>query len=140
MSRLDPTAATAKWVTNLGASTPSITAGVNAVTTAPGQLAAAQSAKWLQKIQASQAKWKKNVAAVSLAEWQNAMLTIGVNRIAQGAQAKQSKYQAFAASFFPYLQAGKAAIDKMPSITLEDGIARATAQIRYNANYAGKNS
>ena len=50
---LDPTAATAKWVANLLAATPSITAGVNAVTVAPGAAAAASVNTWLAKINAS---------------------------------------------------------------------------------------
>jgi len=139
MANLDPTKATAKWVANLSAATTSITAGVNDVTVAPGQLAAKQVNTWLAKIQASAGKWAKNVGAVSLQDWQSAMLNVGIPRIAQGAQAKQSKYQAFAQSFFPYLAQGQAKVKAMPKVTLQDGINRAIAQIQWNANYPGKN-
>lgn len=133
--RATPASATQKWVTNIGQSTARITAGVQAVSVAPGQKAAAQSAKWLQKVTASQDKWRTRVASVSLTDWQNAMINVGIPRVAQGAQAKQQKMQDFMTSFLPYLQAGVARIDAMPSVTLEDSINRATAMIRYNAAY-----
>jgi hypothetical protein len=75
------------------------------------------------------------VARVSLADWQNSYINIGVPRVAQGAQAKQSKVLAFHEEFLPFLKRGVDQIDAMPSTTIEDGIARATAMIRYNAKF-----
>jgi hypothetical protein len=63
------------------------------------------------------------------------MTNVGVPRVAQGAQAKQSKYTAFAQEFFPYLATGVQRIDAMPSTTLEDNINRAVAMIRHNAGF-----
>lgn len=140
MGNLDPSAATAKWVTNLSNSTQAITAGVNAVTQAPGQAAAKQVQTWIAKLQASQQKWATNVSKVTLQEWQQAMVNIGIPRIAQGAQAKQSKYMSFATSFFPYLAQGQAKVKAMPKITLQDGINRAVTMIQHNAAYAGRTS
>lgn len=136
---LDPTTATAKWVANMQAAGPTITAGVNAVTTAPGVSAAKQSAKWLAKLQASQAKWTKNVAAVTLSDWQAAMTSRGIPAISTGVTAKQGNYAAFAAKFYPYLAAGKATIDAMPTDSLSASVAKAVAQINYNAKYTGGN-
>lgn len=133
--RSDPTSATAKWVRNISSATADITKGVQAVQTAPGQAAAAQSQKWLQNIQNAQAKWKARVAAVPLADWQNSMINVGIPRIAQGATAKQGKFTSFMTDFLPYLQQGVAAIDRMPNLTLEDSINRATAMIRHNAKF-----
>lgn len=127
--------ASQKWLSRLSGATTEITQGVNAVTRAPGQQAAAQSAKWIQKVTAAQDKWKTNVGRVTLADWQQSMINTGIPRIAQGAQQKQPKFTAFMNQFLPYLQAGVAKIDTMPSTTLEDGIARATAMIRYNAQF-----
>lgn len=134
--RSDPQAATAKWVRNISSATADITRGVQAVTTAPGQAAAAQAQKWINNLQAAQAKWKARVASVSLTDWQNAMLNVGVPRIAQGANAKQGKFTSFMQDFLPYLQSGVATIDKMPNVTLEDSINRATAMIRHNAKFS----
>lgn len=139
--RATPAAATAKWVSNLSAATTQMQAGAMAVTQAPGQAAAAAADKWLTRVTASKQKFATNVAAVSLQSWQNSYVNIGIPRVAQGAQAKQSKYQAFAADFLPYLQRGVSTIDQMPSTTLQDGIARAVAMIQYNAKYVrGQNS
>lgn len=140
MTRLDPTAGTAKWVNNLSNATSSITAGVNAVTQAPGQKAANAVQTWLARIQQSAQKWARNVGGVTLQEWQQAMLNVGIPRIAQGAQAKQGKYLAFATKFYPYLAQGQAQVQAMPKVTLQDGINRAVAMIKHNAAYAGRTS
>ena len=140
MARLDPQSATAKWVSNLSNATKAITDGVNSVTVAPGQAAARQVQTWLARIQQSAQKWQANVAAVSLPEWQNAMIQVGIPRIAQGAQAKQGKYEAFATKFFPHLAAGVAKVKAMPKVTLQDGINRAVAMIQHNASFANRQS
>ena len=94
---------------------------------------------WLAKLQASQAKWAKNVAAVSLGEWQQAMISRGIPAISAGVTAKQQNYANFAAKFYPYLAQGKAKVDAMPKGSLQDGIARAVAMIQHNAAYTGGN-
>lgn len=127
--------ATSKWVSNLGAATERMTAGAQAVTKAPGVAAAAAADKWLQRVTAAKAKFATNVSRVSLQDWQASYVNIGIPRVAQGAQAKQAKVQSFFDEFLPYLQRGVTTIDQMPSTTLEDGIARATAMIRYNAKF-----
>lgn len=127
--------ATAKWLTNLSAASARMQSGAMSVQTAPGQAAAAAADKWLAKVTAAKAKFASRVASVSLQDWQNAYINVGIPRVAQGAQAKQSKVTAFFDQFLPYLQAGLQTIDKMPSVTLEDGIARASAMIRYNAKF-----
>lgn len=127
--------ATAKWVANLSSATTQMQAGAMAVTVAPGQQAAAAADKWLAKVTAAKTKFATNVAAVSLQSWQQSYVNIGIPRVAQGAQAKQGKMQAFMADFLPYLQNGVATIDKMPSTTLQDGVNRAIAMINYNAKY-----
>lgn len=127
--------ATQKWLTNLSGATDRMTAGANAVTKAPGLAAAAASAKWLQRVTASQQKYATNVAAVSLQSWQNSYINIGIPRVAQGAQAKQNKVQAFMDEFLPYLSRGVQTIDAMPNVTLQDGIQRAVAMIQYNAKF-----
>lgn len=133
--RSDPQTATNKWVQNISAATDRMTAGANRVTTAPGQAAAAAADKWLQRVTASKAKFASRVASVSLQSWQQSYINVGIPRVAQGANAKQGKVLAFMQEFMPYLQRGVQTIDQMPSTTLEDGIARATAMIRYNSKF-----
>lgn len=133
--RSTPEMATAKWVTNLSGATERMKAGANAVTVAPGQLAAAAADKWLAKVTQSKDKFIRNSRAVSLAQWQAAYTGTGISRVAQGAQAKQSKVLDFQQQFQAHLSAGAATIDKMPTNTIEDGINKAAAQIRYNAKF-----
>jgi hypothetical protein len=116
-----------------------ITEGVNAVTVSPGVKAAAQANAWIAKLQASVEKWKRNVGAMTLADWQNAMINRGIPAISAGVQAKSGNYQAFAAKFYPYLQTGVTHVKTMPKGTLADGIARATYMITYNSKYTGGN-
>ena len=133
--RTDAAAATTKWVQNLSNATPAMTAGVNRVTTSPGQAAARSADKWLAKVTQAKDKYQRRVGAVTLADWQNSMTQYGIPRVAQGAQAKQGKYQAFASEFLPYLATGVSQIDSMPKNTLEDGINRAVSMIRHNAGF-----
>lgn len=133
--RSTPESATAKWVQNLSASSDRMQAGAMAVTKAPGASAAAAKQKWLTRVTASADKFATNVGRVTLESWQNSYVTIGIPRVGQGASAKRDKMLSFMSSFLPYLKAGVAQIDNMPSTTIEDGIARATAMIRYNAKY-----
>ncbi len=127
--------AQAKWLNRLSGATADITAGVNNVQVAPGQLAAAQQQKWLANVTAAADKWKRNVGSVSLEQWRAYMLNVGVPRVAQGAQAKQAKYGAFAQQFFPHLEAGIAKVKAMPSTSLEDNINRAVTMMRHNASF-----
>lgn len=133
--RVSPEAAQAKWLSRLSGASQDIINGVNGVTTAPGQAAAAQSQKWLANVTAAADKWKRNVGSVSLEQWRQYMLNVGVPRVAQGAQAKQAKFGQFAAQFFPHLEAGIAKVKGMPSTTLEDNINRAVTMMRHNAQF-----
>lgn len=128
-------AATAKWLQNLSASSDRMNTGAMAVTKAPGLAAAAAADKWLAKVTAAKAKFAARVSSVSLQSWQQSYINVGIPRVAQGANAKQAKVTAFFDEFLPYLSRGLQTIDNMPSVTLEDGIARATAMIRYNAKF-----
>lgn len=92
----------AKWARNLAQAGPSIEAGVRAVTTSPGQAAARQAAAYAQGVQENVDKWKRNVSAVSAGEWQEATITKGVPRIAQGATQAEPKFQAFMGKLLPF--------------------------------------
>jgi hypothetical protein len=133
--RSDPQAATQKWVSGMQNATAQITRGVNAVSVSPGQLAAQAADKWLAKVTQAKPKFIAGVSRLTLQDWQNAMTQYGIPRIAQGATAKQGKMQAFQTEWLAYLGANQAKIDRMPTNTIEDGIAKVTAQIRMNAGF-----
>jgi hypothetical protein len=135
MATITPEQAAIKWRDRLSASTQQITDGVNSVTTAPGVRAAASKELWANRVMQAKDKWASRVASVPLADWQQSMITVGIPRISQGAAAKVNKVQDFMQKFLPHVNQVAAQVNQMPKGSLEDGIARATAQIRGNAAF-----
>lgn len=138
MSKLDnPQAAVDKWSNAMANATPAYTAGVQAVTVAPNQKAAAASAKWLARTQAALPKFEQNNLKVSLQSWQTATVDKGAPRLATGASNAKPKVLAFDTAFYQFLKAGQATIAAMPTDTPEQAIAKSAAQIRYNMTFPG---
>jgi hypothetical protein len=133
----DPTMVAQKWSRNLQASGPSITAGVNAVTTAPSQLAIKQQDVMVQNFQAAVAsgKWARNLGKVSLTDWQTAIIQVGIPRITAGAAKALPKMTDFMTQWLPYEAAGLAKLAQMPRGGLDQNIQRAVTMIRHNASF-----
>ena len=116
-----------KWSNNLNGAGQYITNGVNAVTVAPGQAAAAQAGRWAANVAAAQQKWAANVSAVSLQSWQSSMIKKGIPRIQQGtAQAVATKGPQID-KLLANVQTAVNAVQSLPKGGLAQGIARATA-------------
>lgn len=96
--------AAARWAQNFGASGTRWAAGVNAVTVAPGQLAARAKTLWLQNTTAAADRFATNSAKVSLQDWQSTTIAKGQPRLASGATAAQPKVEAAFAKLFPAIQ------------------------------------
>ena len=124
-----------KWANRLSGATAEISAGIDRVTVAPGQKAAAKKDKWLQNVQASQDKWASRVAGVSLEAWKNAAKTIGVARVATGAQAKKDKFGAFIQEFGAHLDMLDQKLANMPDTTFEQRLQRMTTAARHNHDF-----
>jgi len=124
-----------KWKNNLSAATTSITAGVNGVTQAPGAKAAAAADFWLQRVTAAKQKYATNVGKVTLQQWQQQMINVGIPRIASGASANQQKMTDFMTKFLPFLASGVASLP--PKGDLAQNIQRAVAMMTYTAGYSG---
>lgn len=99
-------AAAQKWATNLGGATQAYTAGIQAVTVAPGQKAAAAQAQYIARVQERAPIWAQNVAAVGLQQWQQDTVQKGAPRLASGAQTAQPKFQTFLTALLTYEQNG----------------------------------
>lgn len=97
----DPTTIAANWANRLGQSTQKITDGVQAVTTPPGQAAARNQQGYIAGVQNNVGKWARNVAAVSLSDWQQAVINKGIPRVSTGAQAAQDKFASFMSKLLP---------------------------------------
>lgn len=133
--RVSPSEAANKWKERLSAATGEIERGVAKVTVAPGMAAAAQLQKYLNGVTENAQKWRTNVAKVGLAEWQDAMKTVGIPRISQGATAKVGKVEAFQAEFQPHLESVMKQVHSMPSTTQAQRIQRAVAMMEGNAKF-----
>lgn len=128
VTNVDPQTLAQMWAQNLASAGSRMTAGAQAVTTSPGQAAAAQQAVWLANLQASANLWAQKVSAVTTAEWQNAFINKGIPRVATGASQAQAK---FATTLGKILQAEKSIVSSLPARgTLDQNIARSAAFAR----------
>ena len=129
-----------KWATNLGNAQTSMQNGVNRVTTAPGQAAVDKQQKWITAMQSTevQAKWARKTGAVTLQQWKDSMLNLGIQRAASGATAKMSKMQAAMTTLLPYIDQVAASVRAMPDNTPADREQRALAMMRGMRNYQGQ--
>ena len=133
----DPAQVAQKWSRNLQAAGPSITAGVNAVQTAPSQLAIKQQDVMVQNFTTAvtSGKWARNLGKVSLNDWQTALIQVGIPRITAGAAKSLPKVQDFMTQWLPYEAAGQAKLQTMPRGGLDQNIQRAVTMIRHNAAF-----
>lgn len=123
---------TAKWLRNIQGATTEMQAGVARLQQAPGASAAAKQQKWVNALMdpAIQAKWARNVSSVSLQAWQQAMNDYGINRVAQGAQAKSAKFTTAMNSLLPFIDSLRAQVRAMPDDTPAAREQRALAMMR----------
>jgi len=113
------------------------TAGAQRVQVSPGQKAADQAQKYINRVNEALPKWQRKVAAVSLAQWQNAYITKGVPRIASGAQAAQQEYAGALAPLFQYMANLWQQVDSMPTTTEADRENKMLAWVRGMRQYQG---
>ena len=127
MARNLPSAAdaAAKWNSGFGASGAAWSAGIDSVTTAPGQLAVAALPRYLSGVQQNANKWAAKTGSVTLQQWKDASKTKGPSRLASGATAGMPKYQAAIAKV---LDAERSIISGLPPRgTVEQNIQRSSA-------------
>lgn len=127
----------AKWLSRIQQAQPEMTAGVARVTTAPGQAAANKRQKWVNALMdpATQDKWARNVASVSLSSWQAAMNDYGIARAAQGASAKLAKTEASFQSLLSYIDNVQSQVRSMDDSTPAAREQRALTNMRLMAKY-----
>lgn len=133
MAGMTPDQVAQLWQQRLAGSGDKIRAGVNAVSVAPGQLAARNVAGYVAGVNAAQQKWATRVASVRLETWQADMLNKGLNRIASGAQAAEPKMAAFMGQLLPFIASGRGRLPQRGG--LDANIARSAAWIRYMATF-----
>lgn len=124
-----------RWATRTAGASQQYQEGIQRVTDAPGQKAAAQRTKWRQNVAQAEDKWAANTASVTVDSWKQSALTKGAPRFADGATKAQPKMEGFLREVIPHIEAGQRTIDAMPSTTLEDNINRASAWMRHMAQF-----
>ena len=132
MAKLTASEYAEKWGRRLKNSTQDVRDGIQRVTVAPGIKAAESQDRMLNAITESitSGKWARNVAAVSLQDWQKSALDKGVNRIAAGVDNAMQKQVAMADKLLADVDAVVAEVDRMPNATLDDRLARMVAYAR----------
>lgn len=140
MARVTPEEFAEKHNRRLKAALPDMEAGLKKVTEAPTAKAAAKQDKMKQRLLAKidDGTWASRLKAVTLEEWREKAVSKGIPRVSAGIDAAQSKVRDFAAQLLPHIDAGKAAIEKMPDITLEDSINRMATFIRHMSKFKKK--
>lgn len=133
MANLTPAEFADKWKRRISASSQDIRLGVERVTESPTEKAIAKKDKMMARLMEAlqSGKWEAGLRRVSLQDWRDAMLTKGLGRIAQGAEAATGKVEQFAAELLPHIEQGKRAIASMPDVTLEDSINRVSVFLRH---------
>jgi len=126
-----------KWSANTQNATQYMKDGVNGVTTNPMEQAAAQLPKALANY--SQAINNGSMAAamrsVSLNDWQTAMTTKGIPRVAAGVTSAVPKTTAAFNKLLPYIQKGQDIVSKLPKTTLQDSKNRMTTFFDHMSAY-----
>jgi len=135
--KLTPQEYAEKHARNLKASIEDIRRGVERVTESPTAKAADQSEKMLARLTEAvrSGKWERGLRAVTLEDWKAKTLAKGLNRIAAGIDAAHDKQVDFATALFAHENRLMGEVDRMPDLTLEDSISRATAWMRGMATF-----
>lgn len=118
-----------KWARRLSGATEDIRKGVETVAESPGAKAAAKKNKWVARMTdaATHDKWAKNISAVTVDEWRQKTLQVGLGRISAGVTAAQNKMAKFGEQLIAYQNANLPRIQSMPDLTLGDSKARMDA-------------
>jgi hypothetical protein len=129
-----------KQARNLKNSLPDIRMGIERVSSAPGQAAAAAQQRMKDNLNRSidDGRWAAKVSGVSLEQWKQAALTKGVDRIAQGIDQAHDKQVQMAGRLLAAVDSSASKVKNMPKGTIQDSIARMTTFVEDMHKFKGK--
>ena len=121
-----------KHARRLKGSIEDIRSGIQSVTESPTAKAAKKVDKYVAGVQqaAASGRWANRLNAVSLDDWKKAAVEKGLGRIAAGVDNAVAKTTAFYDQLLPFEASLQDQISKMPDLTLQDSIERASAWMR----------
>lgn len=119
------------WKSKMQNSKDKATAGVMALQTSPGQLAAAQASKWQQNVSSDVARQRfvKKLSAFSLADYQTAMTTKGIPTATARANNITTQSQSNLLAAIHAVDNVAQTVRGMPSATEQDRDSRMLAQV-----------
>lgn len=137
---IPPTEWAKKWADKTAASTADMRAGVMRVQTAPGEMAARQSQKWIDGLQEafSSGRWQQAVRSVGLADWQQAFLQKALPIIGDRVRRAQPKVERFAVAWQSVLAQMRTQLGQLPRGSLDQNLQRANAVARLFAAQRGR--
>lgn len=129
-----------KHAKNLKAATHEITAGVNAVTEAPGKKAAARKDVWVNRMTDTTVhdRWAKNVGKVTLEDWKKDMVEKGVGRISAGLDRSANKIADFGEKLLTFQKSAKGEFDKIRPLTIDEAADKAAKWIKKMGEFSYK--
>lgn len=130
--KLTPQAAQEKHARRLKGALDDMRQGVQAVSVSPTAKAAAKGDKMIARLTASvqSGKWANRLNAVTLDQWKTSVINKGLPRVAAGIDAAAPKMIGVFDSLFQAENRILTNLEKMPDMTLEDSINRATTWMR----------
>ena len=132
MAKLRPDEFAEKWARRLKDAAPDIERGVERVDESPTKKAVEKKEKlrkrWLEAL--DKGIWDAQMLKVSKEDWVEAVKTKGIRRVSEGVDAATGKMEEFGSWLLERVDEVKREIDKMPDVTLEDRIRRATEWMR----------
>lgn len=132
-----PQAVAKQWADRLASSGQKIREGVEGVTESPMDKAANRVDAWVQGVQKARdtGKYERGLRSVTLAQWKQAMLEKGLNRIGSGASAAVPKMQQFMSRFLPYVAQGQEMLKSRPRGDLSQNVGRMVAMVEWLAGF-----
>lgn len=129
-----------KWSRRTKGASEDLRKGIESTTTTPSTEAIKNKEKMKQNLVESidNGSWEAGLKNYTLEDWKNDMKTKGIPRIAVGVDSAKGDMQDFATQLIAYEASVESQIANMPSMTLEDNIARSVAWQRAMAQFKRK--
>src|SRR5262245_7475968 len=124
MANLTPQEIAQKQISRTKGALDQMRTGIQRTTVAPGTIAATKASKMLEGVRLAieSGDWARRVAAVTLPEWQRAMLDKGVGRVSAGLDAAAADITDFHTQLQTFQTSLRSRLSSMPDVTLEDRI------------------
>jgi hypothetical protein len=135
--KLTPAEAADKQVRRLQGATEDMRRGIEAVTVAPTEQAAAKQDKMLNNLTQAvvSGKWAAGLRRVDLGTWKDRAIVKGLPRVGPGIQAARPKVEAFFSKLFPHQEALQKKVKGMADLTIEDSANRMVAWMKGMADF-----